>query len=197
MFDFVHSDPRRTWIGTLFEVCMIVLWSFCITREVYCSGPWLQTKQKCTPGQPSANASQYQNVRIWGSPLAHLRHCLRPRPLCNIFRTTPLALNGISMAGLHFFPPLHPTSVVCIPRSNTLEIHFQVNMLWLAANLQPTGVVTAVPDNSQNKLLSRSGMFTVTTDIFASFIWKERDPVISFTQMNHKLNLLALFYFSR
>lgn len=96
-----------------------------------------------------------------------------------------------------FPPPRHPTSVVCVPRRNTLEIHFQVNMLWLAANLQPTGVVTAVPDNSQNKLLPRSGMFTVTTDIFASFIWKERDPVISFTQLSHKLNLLALFYFSR
>lgn len=114
MFDFVHSDPRRTWIGTLFEVCMIVLWSFCITREVYCSGPWLQTKQKCTTGQPSANASQYQNVRIWGSPLAHLRHCLRPRPLCNIFRTTPLALNGISMAGLHSPPPPSASNQRCV-----------------------------------------------------------------------------------
>ncbi len=61
-------------------------------------------------------------------------------------------------------PPLHPTIVVCIPCRSTFEIHFQVNMLWLATNLQPTGVVTAVPYNSQNKLLSRSGMFTVATD---------------------------------
>lgn len=63
-----------------------------------------------------------------------------------------------------FFPPLHPSGVVYIPCHTTFEIHFQVNILWLATNLQPTGVVTAVPDNSQNKLLSHSGMFTVATD---------------------------------
>lgn len=66
MFDFVHSDPpvrwaRRTWIGTLFEVCMIVLWSFLHYKRSVLQ--WaLDTDQ--TEVHYRANASQYQNVRI-------------------------------------------------------------------------------------------------------------------------------------
>ncbi len=169
MFDFVHSDPPVRWacwmwIGTLFEVCMIVPCSFLHDNRSVLQ--WaLDTDQ--TEAHYGAVLSECFSI----SKCAYLRKSFgpftplfAPRPLCNIFCTTPLALNGISMAGLRFSPPLHPTGVVCIPRRSTFEIHFQVNMLWLATNLQPTGVVTAVPDNSQNKLLSRSGMFTVTTD---------------------------------
>lgn len=66
MFDFVHSEPpvrwaRRTWIGTLFEVCMIVLWSFLHYKRSVLQRA-LDTDQ--TEVHYGASASQYQNVRI-------------------------------------------------------------------------------------------------------------------------------------
>lgn len=91
---------------------------------------------------------------------------------------------------------------MCLPSPVAFQIHFQVNTVWPATNLQPTGVVTAVADNGKSKLHPGSGMFTVTTgklaaNIFFQHFLKEDPPlVINFILTNRMLNLLpcAILY---
>lgn len=196
----MHSGPFgtfRMWIGTLFEVCTLVLCCFLHDKRSVLQSA-LDTDQTAVHYRPplQLNIKKRAYLRKSFSPFTPL---FAPGPLCNIFRTTPLALIGISMASPRFFPLASDRGrLVCIPRRTTFEIHFQVNMLWPAANLQPTGVVTAVADNGQNKPLLRSGMFTVVTGtVLQTFLHllfgkREGDPVIGFTQLNRELNPLAL-----
>lgn len=149
--------------------CLRYAWLCCslfsMTRGVYCSHPWIQTTENPNAGHSPANTSQFQKGAYLRKSLAHLRHCL-PQTQWGPVQYLLYHPSGCEWhlnGRLHFFPSLSPARDVCIPRHTTFEIHFQVNTLWLATNLQPTAVVTAVVDNSQAKLLPRSGMFTVTT----------------------------------
>lgn len=85
---------------------------------------------------------------------------------------------------------------MCLPSPDAFQIHFQVNTVWPTANLQPTGVVTAVADNGKSKLQPSSGMFTVTTGrlvgskhLFFQHFPKEGSLIINFILTNYSLNL--------
>lgn len=76
---------------------------------------------------------------------------------------------------------------MCLPSPAAFQIHFQVNTVWPATNLQPTAVVTAVADNGRSKLQPGSGMFTVTTGKLAANIF--------FPALSKRKTLLLLILF--
>lgn len=95
-----------------------VLWSFYMTREVYCSHPWIQTTEIPNAGHFLVNSSQYQNGAYLKKSLPHLHQCLHPDPMgpWEISSIPPLLLPmTTSMDAPKFFSSLSPARFVCIP----------------------------------------------------------------------------------